>query len=163
MSRVDRKYIHHLGVRPDTADMPEIAAVWAEAMTTKIPPRIGIFAGAMALGVTATSLATAEIILAEPANTNTNYLVPKQSNEQTTTAPSGRVLAIVAFLNRPLVEEENRVMAIHLVQPGDSPASLANQYYGDSTLFHHIVAANRHDLTPTGHVKVGQSLRIPEI
>jgi len=163
MSRVDLNHIHHHGVRPYTADMPEIAAVWAEAMNPNISPRIGIFAGAMALGVTATSLVSAEIILKDPANTTNSYLVPPKTNGMTTQNPSGRVLAIVAFLNRPAMETDGNDLAIHTVQPGESTASLAKQYYGDSSLSHHIVAANRHDLTPTGHVKVGQSLRIPEI
>lgn len=163
MLRVDRTYIHPNGTRPGTADMTQTAAVWAEAMHNTTYRSIGVFAGAMALGVTATSLVTAEVISGplEAANKPSFSLSPTLDAQSVPLET--RVNAIVAFLNRPAFPEDTDNLVVHVVKPGDSLASLAEHYYGDATLSHHIAAANRHDLTPSGHVKVGQSLQIPDI
>lgn len=84
-----------------------------------------------------------------------------QTSEEQAADP--RVTSIVAYFNRDTTTDRPLTLAIHRVQPGDSLASIAELYYGDASLARPIVTANAFALTMDHHIKVGQSLRIPEL
>ena len=74
---------------------------------------------------------------------------------------AARVDAIISFLNRRQDEPALEILAVHKVIPGDSLATIAERYYGNSAAAKHIYLANRYNLTAAHQIKVGQSLRIP--
>lgn len=49
----------------------------------------------------------------------------------------------------------------HTVARGDTLSSIAQFYYGDSSVFRRIFNANRHILTNPDRLTVGQALRVP--
>jgi len=58
-------------------------------------------------------------------------------------------------------EAENPYTQHHLVVKGDTLSKIADQYYGDPTLYPKIFEANRDILTDPNKIKPGQKLRIP--
>jgi nucleoid-associated protein YgaU len=50
---------------------------------------------------------------------------------------------------------------LHEVKRGDTLSKIAEQYYGDSSLYMKIFEANRDLLNDPNLIKVGQKLRIP--
>ena len=49
----------------------------------------------------------------------------------------------------------------HEVKPGDTLWKIAEQYYGDGSLYTQIFEANKDTLDDPNKIKVGQKLRIP--
>ena len=49
----------------------------------------------------------------------------------------------------------------HEVKAGDTLSKIAQQYYGDASLYTNIFEANRDILDDPNKIKVGQKLRIP--
>jgi len=49
----------------------------------------------------------------------------------------------------------------HEVQKGDTLSKIAQQYYGDASLYMKIFEANQDTLKNPNLIKVGQKLRIP--
>ena len=49
----------------------------------------------------------------------------------------------------------------HTVQPGDTLAKIARDYYGDDGQYMRIYEANRDKLDDPDNISVGQELRIP--
>ena len=49
----------------------------------------------------------------------------------------------------------------HEVKKGETLSKIAEEYYGDSTLYPKILDANRDILKDPDRIKVGQKLRIP--
>lgn len=49
----------------------------------------------------------------------------------------------------------------HEVKKGDTLSKIAQQYYGDASLYMKIFEANQDILTNPNLIKVGQKLRIP--
>jgi nucleoid-associated protein YgaU len=49
----------------------------------------------------------------------------------------------------------------HEVKKGETLSKIAEQYYGDSSLYMTIFEANRNILSDPNLIKVGQKLRIP--
>ena len=49
----------------------------------------------------------------------------------------------------------------HEVKKGDTLSKIAQQYYGDSSLYMTIFEANRDILKDPNLIKIGQKLRIP--
>jgi len=47
------------------------------------------------------------------------------------------------------------------VKPGDTLSKIAEQYYGDKSLYPQIFEANKDVLDDPNKIKVGQKLRIP--
>jgi nucleoid-associated protein YgaU len=50
---------------------------------------------------------------------------------------------------------------LHEVKKGDTLSKIAEQYYGDASLYMKIFEANRNILKDPNLIKVGQKLRIP--
>jgi nucleoid-associated protein YgaU len=70
-----------------------------------------------------------------------------------------RVVPIV--FGRALVDPYTG-FTIHEVQPGDTLAAIADQFYGDPAKFRIIFAANRNQLDDPDVIVPGQVLRIPQ-
>ena len=49
----------------------------------------------------------------------------------------------------------------HVVQKGDTLSKIAQQYYGDASLYPKICEANRDVLKDPNLIRIGQKLRIP--
>ena len=60
-----------------------------------------------------------------------------------------------------MTEAENPYTQHHVVSKGDTLSKIAQQYYGDATLYPKIFEANRDILQDPDKIKVGQKLRIP--
>jgi LysM repeat protein len=60
----------------------------------------------------------------------------------------------------PQVDAEH---VVYTVRPGDSLSKIAGEYYGDSTKFPEIWAANTERLQDADHLQPGQILRIPKL
>ena len=58
-------------------------------------------------------------------------------------------------------EAENPFTQHHVVAKGDTLSKIAEQYYGDATLYPKIFEANRDILEDPNKIKPGQKLRIP--
>ncbi|MFH1419253.1 MAG: LysM domain-containing protein [Planctomycetota bacterium] len=52
---------------------------------------------------------------------------------------------------------------VHIVQPGDTLYSIAEQYYGHNKYFRQIFTANRNRLADPKHMPVGMRLIIPPL
>jgi nucleoid-associated protein YgaU len=50
---------------------------------------------------------------------------------------------------------------VHEVKKGDTLSKIAQQYYGDASLYMNIFEANRDILKDPNLIKIGQKLRIP--
>lgn len=61
----------------------------------------------------------------------------------------------------PPKAKENPYAQTHVVQAGDTLSKIADQYYGDATLYPKIFEANRDVLKDPNKIKPGQKLRIP--
>jgi nucleoid-associated protein YgaU len=55
----------------------------------------------------------------------------------------------------------NPYTQIYVVQKGDTLSKIAQQYYGDPTLYEQIFEANRDVLSDPNKIMPGQKLRIP--
>ena len=64
-------------------------------------------------------------------------------------------------------EQDNKPVAddpyaqVHVVAKGDTLSKIAEQYYGDKTLYTAIFNANRDVLSDPNKIMPGQKLRIP--
>jgi len=58
-------------------------------------------------------------------------------------------------------QPENPYAQHHVVEKGDTLSKIAQQYYGDATLYPKIFEANRDVLQDPNKIKPGQKLRIP--
>ena len=56
---------------------------------------------------------------------------------------------------------DNPYAQYHVVQKGDTLSKIAEQFYGDPTLYPRIFDANRDVLVDPNRIKPGQRLRIP--
>jgi nucleoid-associated protein YgaU len=56
---------------------------------------------------------------------------------------------------------ENPYTQHHVVEKGDTLSKIAQQYYGDATLYPKIFEANRDILQDPNKIRPGQKLRIP--
>lgn len=63
--------------------------------------------------------------------------------------------------DEPASPPENPYTQTHVVQKGDTLSKIAEQYYGDASLYPKIFAANRDVLKDPDRIRPGQKLRIP--
>jgi nucleoid-associated protein YgaU len=63
--------------------------------------------------------------------------------------------------DEPKPEDSFDATQWHEVVAGDTLSKIAQQYYGDASLYPQIFEANRDQLTDPNKIRVGQKLRIP--
>lgn len=62
---------------------------------------------------------------------------------------------------KPSVPEDNEYTQWHEVKRGDTLGKIAEQYYGDASLYRKIFEANRDTIKNPDLIQIGWKLRIP--